>query len=618
MPSSNCLPPVKPLTPTKKLTMFLQHSPLAMIEWDSNWIVQGWNPAAAALFNFFEDEALGQRLDELLARRQIAALGQESWHSCESQDPGFGSSAGSEASIAGHLHSHMSVAGKKLCRWYNTPFMVKGQQIGTLSTVVDVTHYTPAESALSNEELRAQLKLRTQVLKHTTQRLQLAIHDRAKKDAALLESTTRFEGLTANIPGMIYQFRLSAEGLPSFPFASSGCKTLLEVSPDDLQADANLLIDRIHPDDMARFNSTVEASAQGLIDWHWQGRMQLSSGRLVWVNGASRPKKLADGSILWDGLLMDITADKAAEAALQASETRLKSQTQRLKATLKQLKQTQSQLIQSEKMSSLGQLVAGIAHEINNPVNFIHGNLIHAQSYIQELLKIIQLYQKHYPTPVSEIQALGNELEIEYVSHDLPQLLASIQAGAHRIREIVLSLRNFSRLDESLLKRVDIHEGLESTLMILTNRLKATASRQAIEVVKAYENTPLVECYVSQLNQVFMSILVNAIDAVDGAIDLTQKYQILLQTFQKGDAVVIRITNNGLPIPTDIGQRIFDPFFTTKPVGKGTGMGLAISYQTIVDLHRGSLTYCQEDQRTAFTIEIPVKVSLAQPSIHQS
>jgi signal transduction histidine kinase len=630
MPSAPYLPhspsPNAPtLTPTKKLNALLHHSPLAMIEWDSHLIVQGWNPAAAELFNFFEDEALGQRLDELLAQRQIVALGRESWQSCESSSSEHSGEAGSdnggaalEARRTGALHSHMSVAGKKLCRWYKTPFMVKGQQVSTLATIVDVTH----QSALSHEELRAQLQSRTQVLKHTTERLQSAISDRAQKNAALLESEARFRALTANVPGVLYQFRLSADGEPSFTFASSSCTALLEVSPAELQADVSLLISRIHPEDLALFNSSVAASAQTLTDWHWQGRIALPSGRLVWIQGASRPKKLADGSILWDGLLMDITADKAAEAALQLSETQLRAQTQQLKATLKQLKQTQTKLIQSEKMSSLGQLVAGIAHEINNPVNFIHGNLTHAQSYIQDLLKMMRLYQKHYPVPAAEIQQLTDELELDYVLNDLPALLTSVQSGTHRIRQIVLSLRNFSRLDESVLKQANIHEGLESTLMILSNRLKATASRHLIEVVKAYENIPLVECYVSQLNQSFMSILVNAIDAIDGAAAAAiaasmphKTYQIALQTFQKGAFVVIRITNNGPPIPAKTVRRMFDPFFTTKPVGKGTGMGLAISYQTVVSLHRGALEHSQtDDQRTVFTIEIPIKTPAAPES----
>ena len=221
------------------------------------------------------------------------------------------------------------------------------------------------------------------------------------------------------------------------------------------------------------------------------------------------------------------------------------------------------------------------------------------------MLSIIRLYQAHYPVPIPEIQTISEELELDYVLHDLPKLLNSVQSGADRIRQIVLSLRSFSRLDESELKQANIQEGIESTLMILGSRLKATASRHAIEVVKAYENIPMVECYASQLNQVFMSLLVNAIDAIDGANTPDKIYQIVLQTFQKNRCIVIRITNNGPPIPPSSTQRMFDPFFTTKPIGRGTGMGLAISYQTVVDLHKGSIEYSQtEDQKLFLLLKV--------------
>jgi signal transduction histidine kinase len=546
------------LKPARKLALLAQHSPLAMVEWNSDLVIVGWNPAAATLFNFFEDEAIGQPLDQLLAQRQMTAIDREMWLSCD------------EIELAkareGFLCSHVTVAGKKLCRWFNTPFWVSGQRVSTLSTIVEVA---------------------------------------AAK--TLNESEEQLKKLTANLPGIVYQFCLSADGKPFFPFVSSSCETLFELMPDQVQANAGFLIGLIHPADRADFERSIKVSAQLLSDWQWQGRFVLPSGRTIWIRGASRPERLADGSVLWDGLLMDITDSKQAEAALQASENQLRKQTEQLKSALQQLKQTQTKLIQSEKMSSLGQLVAGIAHEINNPVNFIHGNLTYAQGYIQDLLKIMRLYQAHYPAPIPAIQKISEELELDYVLSDLPKLLSSVQSGTERIRQIVVSLRNFSRLDESELKKTDVHEGLESTLMILSNRLKANDSRHAIEVVKAYEQLPLIECYVSQLNQVFMSILVNAIDAIDGASTPDKIYQIVLQTFSKGEHIVIRMTNNGPPISAVTRQQIFDPFFTTKPVGKGTGMGLAISYQTIVDLHKGILEYSQtEDQKTVFTIEIPL------------
>ena len=331
---------------------------------------------------------------------------------------------------------------------------------------------------------------------------------------------------------------------------------------------------------------------------------------------------------------MDITDRKQAEAKLQTSEARLRSQTKQLKTALQELQQAQVKLIQSEKMSSLGQLVAGIAHEINNPVSFIHGNITHIKEYSQDMLKLIRLYQAHHPTPHPTIQALTDDLDLNYVVKDLPKLLDSMRLGTDRIRKIVLSLRNFSRLDESAIKQTDIHEGLENTLMILSSRLKSTALRPAIKVVKAYERLPAIDCYAGQLNQVFMNILGNAIDAIDEAVEaeatLTQSLErataspinrqtiepkIVLQTFQKSDRLVIQITNSGPSIPAHISQRMFDPFFTTKAVGKGTGMGLAICYQTIVDLHKGILEHRPTaDGRPTFVIEIPIVLDSSRES----
>ena len=567
--------------------MLMQNSPLAMVEWDADLIITGWNAAAAELFNFFENEAVGSRIDRLLAQRQIADLNMESWLNCEK---------------AGVLREHVGIEGRKLCRWYNTPFTVKGERVGTLATIVEVTH----QSALSNEELRSHLQSRTQVLKHTTARLQAAMGDRDRTISALKKSEARFKDLAANVPGIIYQFQLSAEGQPSFSFVSDSSQTLFGLSPTEIEADANALLDVIHPDDIDDFNRLVAHSARTLSDWQWQGRFLTPLGRTVWVQCTSRPKRMPDNSIIWNGLMINISHTKQAEADLLRSEVELRSQTEQLQTTLHRLKRTQAKLIQSEKMSSLGQLVAGIAHELNNPVNFIHGNLSHVQNYVEDMVKMIRSYQAHYPVPIQTIQELSEDLELNYITQDLPKLIASLQSGTERIRQIVLSLRNFSRLDESELKQANIHEGLESTLMILSSRLAATDTRHAIEVIKAYENIPMVECYVSQLNQVFMNILGNAIDAIDSVGTSDQIYQIILQTFQTADAVTVRITNNGPPIPRENRQRIFDPFFTTKPVGKGTGMGLAISYQTIVDLHKGTLECSQnEDRKTIFTLEIP-------------
>jgi len=311
---------------------------------------------------------------------------------------------------------------------------------------------------------------------------------------------------------------------------------------------------------------------------------------------------------------LDITERKQAEAALKQAK-------EEAEVALKTLQQTQAQLIQAEKMSGLGQLVAGVAHEINNPVNFIYGNLSHTAEYTQNLLKLIQLYQQTYPTN-SQIQEKIEEFDLDFISEDLPKILTSMKVGADRIRQIVLSLRNFSRLDEAEMKPVDIHEGIDSTLMILQNRLKANPDRTAIEIVKEYGDLPLVECYAGQLNQVFMNILANAIDALENydnqrSLKDIQKnpsritIRTKLVTNETGVGysknVVIQFQDNGSGMTETVRQQVFNPFFTTKPTGKGTGLGLSISYQIVVDKHGGLLQcFSQPHQGAEFRIEIPV------------
>lgn len=289
-----------------------------------------------------------------------------------------------------------------------------------------------------------------------------------------------------------------------------------------------------------------------------------------------------------------------------------------LEQTLQQLTRTQSQLIQSEKMSSLGQLVAGVAHEINNPVNFIYGNLSHANEYTQDLLNTIELYQNHYPDPVPEIQDEIEAIELDFLVEDLPKLLASMKVGADRIQQIVASLRTFSRMDEAEMKEVNIHDGIDSTLMILQHRLKAKHNHPEIQVIKVYGKLPLVECYAGQLNQVFMNILSNALDALEErdlrrSADEIREHpsHIRIRTeMSPVGKVIIQIADNGPGMTENVCNRLFDPFFTTKPVGKGTGMGLSISYQIVTERHGGSL-HCTSSlgQGAEFAIEIPLKAN---------
>ncbi len=301
---------------------------------------------------------------------------------------------------------------------------------------------------------------------------------------------------------------------------------------------------------------------------------------------------------------------KKAQEALEQSEQQLRKQTLQIQQAMQELKHTQSQLVQSEKMSALGQMVAGVAHEINNPINFIYGNLSYTHEHTENLLHLLNLYTTTYPNPTAEIQAEAVEIDLDFLRDDLPKMVVSMKNGAERIRAIVLSLRNFARLDEAKKKQVDIHEGIDNTLLFLQNKLTKTKSPK-IQITKDYGNLPLVECYAGQLNQVFLNILNNAIEALDETVekrlkeDFSPQIQIRTEVLDSGD-VLIRIADNGFGITEDVQKLIFDPFFTTKPVGKGTGLGLAVSYQVVVEKHKGSLNCISEPGRgTAFWIQIP-------------
>jgi signal transduction histidine kinase len=301
----------------------------------------------------------------------------------------------------------------------------------------------------------------------------------------------------------------------------------------------------------------------------------------------------------------------ALERSKAELEDRVEERTTELKNAFGDLQRSQAQVIQSEKMSSLGQLVAGIAHEINNPVNFIHGNITHLSAYTQDLLRMIQLYQERHYSNDLEVQELAEEIDLEFLIEDLQKMLTSMKMGTDRIRNIVLSLRNFSRMDEAEFKAVDIHEGIESTLLILQHRLKGKPESPAIQVIRDYDNLPEVECYPGQLNQVFMNILVNAMDALD-EVNVTEKHSSLItirtSMINNSQWVEIAIADNGTGMPDKVKNHIFDPFFTTKPIGKGTGMGMAISYQIITEKHGGKLECVSIlGKGTEFVIQVPVK-----------
>jgi PAS domain S-box-containing protein len=422
-------------------------------------------------------------------------------------------------------------------------------------------------------------------------------------------------------------------------------------------------IEQIHPED-------VEAATQAIAQVIQQGqpcefdcRLQRPDGSIRYISTKGQPTFDRQGQVVrCFATVMDITDRKLAAQALQQakldleirvqertaelsealeqlqqSEMQLKAQALQLQQALADLQQTQAQLIHTEKMSSLGQLVAGIAHEINNPVSFIYGNLSHAKDYTTDLFRVLELYQKHYPFPPPSIQQELETIELDFLMDDFPQLLSSMQVGAERIREIVRLLRNFARYDEAQMKEVNIHEGIDSTLMILQSRLCEITGYPAIKVIKEYGDLPLVECYAGQLNQVFMNILTNAIDAIAARFK-TQASQekrvrhpqaeeeflpcikictgmLELRIEENGHPassviprLFIQISDNGCGMSESVQSRIFDPFFTTKPIGTGTGLGLTTSYQIIVEHHKGRLEVTSlEGQGSEFAIELPLR-----------
>ncbi|MEG4058743.1 MULTISPECIES: PAS domain S-box protein [unclassified Microcoleus] len=574
------------------------------------------------------------------------------------------------------------------------------------------------------------------------------ITERKQAEEALQESEAKFQKLSANLPGIIYQFLLCPDGSFSFPYISAACREIFELEPEDVLKNAALVTDLIYPEDRQNYDESVAISALNLQPWQWEGRMVLPSGKIHWFQINSRPEAKENGDLLWDGIAVDVTdrkqaelalqesqqfiqkiadatpgilylydleeqrniyantslfgllgytsddikamdsslmpqlihpedlpriikhhasfvgvedgeiieieyrmrainggflwlqsrdsvfsrnADgqakviigfcqdittrKRAEEALQQSEGREREKAQDLESALRELRSTQTQLIQTEKMSSLGQLVAGIAHEINNPVNFIYANIDYLNQYTKQLLDLVSLYEHEYPEHNSKIVERIQEIDLDFMAEDLRKLVGSMQVGTERIRQIVLSLRNFSRLDESAMKPVDIHVGIESTLLILQHRLKSRDSRPEIEVIKEFGNLPLVECYASQLNQVFMNIIANAIDAIEERYHQlsvpqleTKSGRLTISTDVTTQSTVrVEISDNGTGIPDGIVDRIFNPFFTTKAVGKGTGLGMSIAHSIVVEKHKGKIDCISSiGCGTTFKIEIPI------------
>ncbi|MEL6555749.1 MAG: ATP-binding protein [Cyanobacteria bacterium J06621_11] len=323
----------------------------------------------------------------------------------------------------------------------------------------------------------------------------------------------------------------------------------------------------------------------------------------TWLSVNARPILASETITGAVAVLRDITARKQFEDDLNQSHKAAQEQAQILEQTLTQLKHTQAKLIHGEKMASLGTTVAGIAHEINNPINFIHGNLKHTSSAFQDLLSLIQLFQKTYPEKNEAIEETLDDIDFEFLAKDVPTMITSMHTGTVRIREIVKSLRVFSRLDEEGLKPANIHEGIESALMIVRSQLTSNQAGIAVEVEQDYGQLPLINCYANQLNQAFVHILKNAIEALS---ETPASPKIIIRTRTFDTHIVISIIDNGSGIAPAVKPKIFDPFFTTKPVGHGTGLGLSIAYQIISETHKGSLEcLSKEGHGSEFSISLP-------------
>ncbi len=372
----------------------------------------------------------------------------------------------------------------------------------------------------------------------------------------------------------------------------------------------------LHPDDRDASEKLIQQALLGQSEFNPEFRVVHPDGSIHFIKAFGLVQHDAEGNPQkMIGVNLDISDRKQAEALLQ-------QQTAELEATLKRLQNTQTQLIQAEKMSSLGQLVGGIAHEINNPVSFIYGNIQPATDYVAELVDLVHLYQAHYPEPPQAISQRLEEIDLEYLVHDFSRLLESMKNGAARIRDIIKSLRTFSRLDEEGCKTIDIHENIDSTLVVLQSRFNGRDGKPEIQLIKNYGDLPGIECYSGLLNQVFVNLLMNAIDAIESRTAIEQQQNILASTqdskyhgvitittsLSSSNQAVISIQDNGCGMNAQTQEKIFNPFFTTKPIGQGTGMGLAISYQIITENHQGNISVnSTPGEGTEFVMTMPIK-----------
>jgi signal transduction histidine kinase/DNA-binding response OmpR family regulator len=478
--------------------------------------------------------------------------------------------------------------------------------------------------AIARVETHLSLRQAQKQLSEQNTLLQQEIHDRTIAQAALEASEAKHRAVLDAIPDLM--LRIAGDGT----ILDYRCPQTRRNENSDRRYDTNpvkhqnqlLVSDLSLLDDRILHKTIEEVLSEDLAVWmmyYVEQAIEMGgslNGEYVqqidgnWHQYESRFVVSKKNEVL--AIVRDISDRKHIEAELLKSQALLRSQTQQLQQALNTLKKTQIQLIQRAKMAGLGQLVAGIAHEINNPIGFIYSNIAPAKEYIQQLLELLDAYQTEYPEPTTHIQELSQDIDIEFLVEDLNRLLDSMESGADRICQIVRSLRNFSRHDEAEIKSVDLHEGLDSTLLMLQHRLQ----EHRIQVLKEYGDLPLITCYPSQLNQVFMHVLNNAIDATSAraeprTIEIGTVFVYCSSIALKllDPQVLIRIRDNGCGLSPDIQEKVFNPFFTTKPVGSATGLGLSISHQIVVEQHSGQLMcFSLLDHGTELVIQIPVNI----------
>ena len=440
------------------------------------------------------------------------------------------------------------------------------------------------------------------------------ITDRLSLEAKVQASEELFRKIFEDAPIGIYLANLDNNKLVQ---VNKNYCEMLEYTAAELVG--KIFTEIVHPEDYQKNIQVAASLYRGEIpNYQIEVRQISATGKIVWVSLTATLIRDGEGKPIYNlGMIKNITNRKIYEAALQASESQLRKQAVQLQEAYEQLQHAQIQLVQSEKMSSLGQMVAGIAHEINNPTTFIHGNISHTHTYFHDLIELLNLYQDCYPSPVPQIAEKIDQVDLDFLKEDLPKVLNSMSIGVERISKIVLSLRNFSRLDEAEMKLADIHEGIDSTLLIVQHRLNQSRERNGIKIIKKYGNLSKVNCCAGQLNQVFFNIINNAIDALENQKQprtivirtLIKKAELHSQSqsqLDRSDRIVICIADSGPGMTEDVRRRLFDPFFTTKPVGSGTGLGLSISHQIVVEKHRGSLRcICVPGQGAEFWIELP-------------